>query len=347
MEDSIHMRRASRVVRSAIQSYRARAYPYQNIFLPQHLLPPHIRSDRVATARILFYSCHYMRGTIKSDYAMRKIVELHGKYPSLFVPESAMHMPFEAMQTHLHGMIPYKSTEIARAWIENSRRLTLHWESDPQKIFAVAKQQSDLYRFVTNRQTVRLEKRTGNLNEDGFMGFQKKMANMLAYYLESCRLIRPFPVETVPPVDFHHLRILIATRAIVLRERTHARYEELRPIGEKVYTQLMRRHGYGMRELGDALWLISNRLCSESPVTETRDGVLIGVDWKNPEVRARYARTCGSCPLQQYCTIAVQANVYYQKGYFELMRVRPVPPKAVPHIDLFPEAPRVFPRKGA
>ncbi|MBP9669487.1 MAG: hypothetical protein KBE09_04320 [Candidatus Pacebacteria bacterium] len=347
MKERIRMRRATLVVQTAVNAYRARAYPYQNIQLPQNMLTPAILADARTAALILFYSCHYMRGTIKSDYAMRKIVELHAQFPDFFDPHRAMQLPFETVRERLYAMIPYKSGEITRSWIENSRRLALHWHSDPRTIFSVARSKSDLYRYVTNRTTVRLEDRTGNLNEDGFMGFQKKMANMLAYFLESCALVKPFPVETVPPVDFHHLRILIATQSIVVPDKTQARYEEVRPVGEHVYAVLMKRHNIGMLELGDALWLLSSRLCSESPVTETRDGELMGVDWDNPEVRSRYARTCGSCPLQQYCTIAVQANVYYQKGYFELTRVRPQPPKHAVRHDLFPDAPRVFPRKGA
>ncbi len=347
MKERIKMRRATRVVQTAVQAYRQRAYPYQNILLPQDMLPKSLRADKGTAALILFYSCHYMRGTIKSGYAMRKIVGLHAQSPEFFDPHHAMQLPYEEVRKRLHDMIPYKSEQIARSWIENSRRLVLHWHGDPRIIFSVARKQDDLYRYVTNRVTVRLPGRTGNLNEDGFMGFQKKMANMLAYFLESCRLVEPFPQETVPPVDFHHLRILIATQSIHVPGRTQARYEELRPIGEHVYKVLMKRHNIGMRELGDALWLLSSRLCSESPVTETRDGELMGVDWDNPEVRTRYVRTCGSCPLQQYCTIAVQANVYYQKGYFELTHVRPQPPQHLKSSDLFPEAPRVFPRKGA
>lgn len=340
MHPAITMRRAYAVIGAALDAYTSKRYPFQNIFLPQDVLSARVRANAHLTALVLFYSCHYMRGTIKSNYALRKIVELQESTPELFVPAHACTLSHAQVRAHLHAMIPYKSAEIATSWIENSRRLTLHWEGDPRVIFLRAKTTDELHRFVANRASVRLPTRTGNLEEDGFLGFQKKMAGMLAYFLESCGLIAPFARETTPPVDFHHLRILVATRVIRFPERESARYEELRPLGEVVYTRYLHKTKARMRELGDALWLISQRLCANSPVTETLNGSLVVPDWGNLATLRRYEHTCGSCPLEAHCAFAVQANAYYKRGYFELNRPRPKPPIAP--LYSADDAPRTF-----
>lgn len=339
MHPAIDMRRAYTVIGAALTAYQKKAYPFQNIFLPQDIIPHAIRDDPRTTALLLFYSCHYMRGTIKSEYALRKIVELYQSTPHLFEPACAYTLSHQEVREFLHQMIPYKSNEIATSWIENSRRLTLHWESDPRLIFMRARNTSELYRFVTNRNSVRLKERTGNLDEDGFMGFQKKMAGMLAYFLESCKLIAPFKVETVPPVDFHHLRVLVATRVIRLNS-AKARYEQLRPIGEEVYTRYLKKTSARMRALGDSIWLISQRLCANSPVTETLNGALVEPNWADAATLRRYEHTCGSCPLEPYCERTVQAHAYYKRGQFELDCTRPKP--AIAPLLGERDAPRTF-----
>lgn len=340
MHTHIRWKRARTTVQLAIEAYRKREYPYQNQFLPQDILPPDIRQNPLLTARILFYSCHYMRGTIKSDYAMRCMVRLYREHPHFFDPGIIKDAPLEEIRETLGALLPYKVTEVALSWKENSRRLFLHWHGDPRNIFSVAKCPEDMYRFVTNRNSVRAKGRSGLLMEDGFLGFQNKMASMLAYFLESCRLIEPFQREAIPPVDFHHLRVLIATGSIAPPSNNgKARYEKLRPIGEYLYARLMPRMNIRMRELGDALWIISNRLCSKSPVTQTLYGELLEPDWGNVETIRAYEKTCGSCPLHTLCERTVRADVYYQQGHFELDQVRPRPPLQT---DLLYESPRVF-----
>ena len=54
------------VVARALSAFKNGEYPYQGRFLPQDLIPPTIREDPLRTAQLLFYSCHYMRGTIKA-----------------------------------------------------------------------------------------------------------------------------------------------------------------------------------------------------------------------------------------------------------------------------------------
>ena len=316
---SIDYSRALLVVETTLRAYRKRDYPYHNIRLPQDEIPDSIRNDPLIFARLLFYSCLYMRGTIKSSFAMKQMIAMFLAWPELFNPYLAKDFGVEDIEPFLARYIPYRSMEIARFWIENSRRLALRWDGDPRLIFGSARSAGKVYRFVTNRDSVKIKSRTDAFREDGFLGFQKKMTGMLAYFLESCGLIEPMRIEIRPPVDFHHIRIARATRMIVVSPRLKtARYESMFPIVMRLYGRLMKDLHLGMRELGDMFWIISERLCSASPATETRGGAIVSPDWDDATTRERHLRTCGECPLEGYCEFAIPAATYYEDGFFVL-----------------------------
>lgn len=342
MSIRIDYARARAVIEAARNAYRERSYPFNNIFLPQDQIPQDIRENKLVFACVLFYSCHYMRGTIKSDFAMRQIVGMYKRRPDLFNPSIAKDADRGEVGEFLRSFIPYRYQEIARSWIENSRRLAHQWDGDPRIIFSTARTMEHVHRFVANRNSVRIRSRRHDLREDGFLGFQKKMASMLAYFLESCGLITPLRKEIVPPIDFHHIRISLASRMILPPESMRiARYELLFPVLEKLYGWIMKEYGLGMRELGDMLWIVSERLCSESPATTYEADGLVVPNWNSLTIQKQHERTCGGCPLSAFCEYAVPAETYYKAGYFILHGKRPVYPHPSP---LITEA-LIYPKK--
>lgn len=342
----IDWRRAYAVIDTALAAYRSGAYPYQNPLYPQDFLPADILADPLAASRILFYSCHYMRGTIKSDYAMQCMVRLYRKHPEFFDPFKVIVLDAAEVQRVLDETIRYKSGEIARSWIENSKRLAEYWQGDPRAIYREVHTPEDLYRLVVNKQTTKGHQYKAEGKERGFLGFQKKMASMLTYYLEACLLISKVELAPTPPVDFHIIRVLTSTNVMRNGGVMLARYETLHVLGVTILTRYMRKHpGVESVELGNALWSLSNRLCAGTPCTTTKDLKLVPPDWDNPGIRAAYARTCGACPLERMCANVVQAGFYYKKGMFELGRPRPKPPQEG-QMHLFnAEAPHVFPKR--
>lgn len=329
------------------------AYPYnKKSALPQSFIPTRITEDPLVHSRFLFGTCHYMRGTIKSDYAVKKLVELHYTTPHLFDPHEASRMEPTVVRGHLHGMIAYQSEQISFSWIENSRRLVKHWRGDPRTIFVGLNNPDALYLRVTNKVIDGDKPATKDSPHWGFLGFQKKMASMLAYFLMDAKLVPDSVVS--PPVDFHLLRVMLATGIIKtnLEVDTKLRYEHLTPYGISVLEQYCRVHAVKMVNLADALWLLSGVLCARSPGNKSvgrRKGkdtpkgrpTPAVLDWNNPDTIQQYNRSCGSCPVEDLCSLNVLSGTYYESGAFTLLkRGRP--------LQLFSSLPQhMRPRRGA
>ena len=333
---------------------RARsAYPYNNrAALPQSFIPVEITQDPLVHSRFLFGTCHYMRGTIKSDYAVKMLIELFGIVPQLFNPFEASRMEFATVRGHLHDMIAYQSEQISASWIENSRRMVRHWKGDPRNIFVGLNNPDALYLRVTNKVIDGDKPATEDSPHWGFLGFQKKMASMLAYFLMDAGLVPDTVIS--PPVDFHLLRVMLATGIIKtdLKTDTKLRYEHLTPYGIAVLEKYCRVHMVKMVDLADALWLLSGVLCSRAPGNKSvgrRKGKEMPkgrptpaiLDWNNPDTIQQYNRACGSCPIEALCSLSVLSGTYYESGAFTLL------PRGRP-LQLFSSLPQLMrPKRGA
>ena len=343
----IDWQRAREVLGLLLEAIRTRSYPYQNLedSLPQNLIPAHIRANRALCAAILFYSCHWMRGTIRSAHAMRRTLWLHDVRPQMLNPRLAMHMPLEAIEHWLRLALPYKVKEVARNWKENSKRAVTHWDGDFLRIVETALEPDDIYRFFTNRSTTKNVVAKGpHAREDGFLGFQKKMGSLMVYFLAAHGLISGTVAEKISsPIDFHNVRVFVATGMIRIPPHlTRARYEQLQPLGIEIVEQYLRTSNATMRELCDAVWLLSVLLCGRSPSTYSNQGRWKPIDWQHGSRLERYAATCGACPVEGHCTKAIQTYMYYEQGLFELDRPREKPSLAAPLPLVLPH---VMPRR--
>lgn len=314
---------------------RARGqYPYSRAPLPQTQIPEVITRDDLVHSRFLFGTCHYMRGTIKSYYAFKILIQLFLKEPRLFDPFEASQMELSVIRKHLHEMIPYQSNQIGFSWLENAKRLAEHWDGDPRNIFLGVEKSDEMYGRITNKKVKGKRPDGDNSPQWGFLGFQKKMASMLAYFLMDARLIHDIIVS--PPVDFHLTRVMIATGILKvdLEAETKYRYEHLSPLGIEVLEQYCHSHQVRMVELADAMWILSGVLCARAPGNES-EGRSKGkdrntkptpaiIDWHSGETINRYARSCGTCPVESHCSINVLSGVYYEDGAFCMLpRERP------------------------
>lgn len=327
MTVSIDWDRAEVVCGELLAAFRGKTYPYGEAWaLPQTFITDAIKKDPLVHGRFLFYVCHYMRGKIKSDYAVKQLVGMWEKSPHLFDPKIAMQAErFEELTQTLEGVLRYKFLEIARFWQENTRRLVLHWNADPRRIFDDVDSADDMYRFITNKKIRGVRPKDSEHSDWGFVGFQEKMASMLAYYLMEAKLVADFSAS--PPVDFHLIRVMLATKMLVVCEsRTQTlRYEHLTPSGIKLLEEYGRKHSTSLVELGNALWMLSVVLCSGAPGNASsatkrgEDGKKIypepqKVDWSDLSQVQAYLRTCDMCPVEGLCERNVYSGPYYQQG---------------------------------
>lgn len=292
MDVQIDWPRAELVCGQLLTALRAKTFPYGETWaLPQTFIPERIKSDSLLHARFLFYTCHYMRGTIKSDHAVRRLVTLWKTHPEFFDPLYVSSLnSIETLFEELDRLIGYKTKEIAPFWKENSRRLATHWGGDPRRIFDSVTNAEEMYRVLTNKAA----KKVVHEHEQGFFGFQKKMASMLAYFLMEAGLVAPFTAS--PPVDFHLVRVLLATRVLTVSDMgvRKLRYDHLTPKGIEVLERYGHEHNENLVELGNALWMLSVVLCSQAPGNGSsgrRKGVhgkkiypkRVDVLWSNPQ----------------------------------------------------------------
>lgn len=323
--------RAREVFTLMLERYRSRRYPFQNMEedLPQHMVLPEIAADPLRLARHLFFSCHYMRGTVISSHAFRVLNELQCEYPWLFTDEILILTSSNEVGEALGTKIKWQQEAIGRAWLENARTLHREWRGDPRNIFKEVKTKGALYRRVMGQ---KYRSKVSN-RYTGFIGFQEKMTSMLAYFLEATGLIEPNPLSA--PIDFHHFRVYLATGMIVLTV-SEVRYEKVKQFGIQLAERLQRDFGLTQVEYGDIIWLWSLRSCRRSPHNRTTQIVesgsdrlvcrVVPVEWTASQIEA-HNRTCGRCYIADYCRFGIPAGIYYNSGVFRLIP-RPLPPQS-------------------
>lgn len=332
MEASVDTRRAKLVFKRLLHALRSRQYPYNTAQLPQHQIPDEIRRDPLRHSQFIFYVCHFMRGAIQSDMAIKQLVALWRKEPGLFEPEKVADMSEEHIRASLFLALNYHLDEIAAFWLKNSQSLMRRWRGDPRLIFKSASCGESARRLITNKK-IKGEKPNNEIfeHEWGFEGFQGKMASMLAYFLMDAKLIEPMALA--PAVDFHLLRVMLATQIITVdddRRKRGFRYDQVYPYGVSLLEEYCKKSGTSSVEIGDALWIISWGLCSIAPGNgsvgrgqKNPNGkkVLPGrlrVDPHNSEHLERYETSCHRCPVQHLCKWNVPSGPYYEVGNFML-----------------------------
>lgn len=320
-----------------------RAYPYQELWaLPQTFIPQVIKEDSRVHACFLFCVCHYMRGTIKSDHAVKQLVRLWKKHPEYFDPEYVReHVGLDTLEEALGSVIAYKKKEMAFFWKDNLTRLAEEWGSDPRNLFAGNMTSALMYERIRGRKLTKREQELTGTERIGFWGFQKKMASMLAYFLMDAGLVAPFTAS--PPVDFHLIRVMLATGMLAPQGRENGsdyRYEHLESLGVKVLETYARKHQVNMVTLGNALWMLSVVICSMAPGTRSTavargaDGkkvypVPVPVDWNRTSDVALYLTSCARCPVEELCSFNVYAGPYYQQGALLYL-----PRERNPHVEV-------------
>lgn len=341
---TIDWQRAELICGQLLAALRKNVYPY-NAPRPQDFIPPALRKNRLTHARFLFYACHYMRGTIRSDFAFKRLIGLWEVHPKLFEPSQVRRVGQLELYRELREALFYQASEISSFWLENSRRLSKHWKGDPRRIFFGINEPEEMYRRIVNKGHNKNGRKEAVVpHEEGFLGFQEKMSSMLAYFLMEAELIPEFRAS--PAVDFHLLRILLATEILVPKDRNKKiRYEHVSVLGIQVLEWYSKKFDVSLVEVGDALWLVSTTLCRRAPGNAMFDrhkneeaGIRnspqpLVLDWRKANHVRRYVTTCGSCPVGGQCSWHVFSGTYYEEGEFA-MRAHERPP------ILFPQLPR-------
>ena len=326
MKIVVNEARVELVLGELVQTYQAGGYPYSrsDAMVPQHPsnLPATLRDpdtrDPLAYSMYLWCLCYYMRGGILSVVAARRLTMLYDIHPDWFVAQIASELTPEQLEPALAAVgLSYLKNQIKTAWAENARRLVERYDGDPRKIFSGVTDYDEACKRIQN-----------DHKGGGFLGFQKKMVSMVIYYLMCEELIEPFyhPI----PVDFHVTRIFVANDLVTYSDLpdgiagpTGKLLDDLLDAIRQVVHDYAVRHQLNPIELCDAVWLLSQSLCSVYPgnassVSPSREGrttkiELVPVTWNQSQL-TRYRRSCGMCPIEATCSWRVPSSYYYTWG---------------------------------
>lgn len=277
------------------QAYQNREFPYTEYHLsklPQKRIPSQLRK----IPNFYFYLCHFMRGRIKSDYAVVQMVKLYREQPELFNPTYVVTLSPEIMEvrlSELFGKLP-PSQRYGEAWYRNSE-LLLAWGGNILNVFKGKPTAEMLRDRVVNKKNYKLPPK-----KQGFFMFQEKLCAMLAYFLMDAGLVRAIRIS--PPIDFHHLRVMIGTEMLAAEEVNRPR--PLSIAGYKLAEQYLRkRKGVNPVEFADLMFMLSREGCARAVLSQK-------ADWMSKLVQRRYRGTCGRCPVEKMCQHSVFLNMF-------------------------------------
>ena len=93
MKIVINEERACVVLGKLLETLRRGAYPYNVAMVPQASIqfPESFKQGSRVHSLYFFYTCLYMRGSIKSEFAMQALANMYAVFPEVFFPEEVQH----------------------------------------------------------------------------------------------------------------------------------------------------------------------------------------------------------------------------------------------------------------
>lgn len=324
---------------------RQNLHPFDKVTLPQkpEFLPKNLRLGGLEHALYLFYICLYMRGPITSKQAFEEFKKLYEYSPDLFDPKKIKNNP--TFYTNIlieqlkKGRLAMRAEDNARFWIENSKELFLGgWQGDPRNLFNVIndKNRNTSRAFeLLCKNIIRGRKKIDSRNRNfflfdindsknrGFYGFLEKMVSMLSYFYVDANIIPSFHFPS--PVDFHLSRIFVMQRIVIVTGNINEINAPIvLPAGRKITASYTAKNHVSPKELSDAIWSYSQKMCSKNP-NNTRltmgepDGrktvftIAKKVKWTKSNIR-KHDTSCGRCIFNETCTSFVPSGPYYTAG---------------------------------
>ncbi|MDE1875158.1 MAG: hypothetical protein KGH68_03785, partial [Patescibacteria group bacterium] len=345
--------------------------PYNTAHVPQAdmFLPTNLNKKTREHATFLFVLCLWMRGGVESDTAAAFLGDMYQEEPELFVPESYVHGDKEQTEAQISMVkdalrryrLDQRVDENACGWVYNMRKLARFWGGDPRRFMDDRPDFGTLVRRIKSRRADR-KSFLGEHDREGFMYFREKMVAMLAYFLMDADLVPMFYAPV--PVDFHVLRVLIASEVIRVRGKSTEETigvdfmrTTVLQLAREATEGYCRSHRVSPIALADSLWLLSRTLCRRNPgnsgyVTDSRKDPnwkgrrrFHGPKWSVEELAMpgkveSFRRSCGLCPLNGSngtCAFNVVSGAYYVAGQLRPERLRFVPTELQAHFLDHPE----------
>jgi hypothetical protein len=322
----IDWQKADLVFGTLFNAYQANEYPYNQdwCIIPEdpRNMPESMPLGGKEHAMFLWNSCFHMRGWNESVTAMKKHANLYDIHPELYDAEQTANMDPLTVEAILLEHGPKVGAKvIAKAWVENSKRMFERYQGDPRMIFDGEVGYAEAFDRIHN-----------DGKGGGFWGFQEKMVSMAMYYLMEAGLIaeRSFPA----PIDRHLGGVSIAHEILCFEgfdAEENLYTPEVMSVARHLFHEYAKQKNIDPRALARAVWLLSSYLCAEQPGNLT-----IEVNWKgnrqlgragqkaefipkpfdinDRQQRLEYYRRCGMCPVEQTCEHNVPGKIYIREA---------------------------------
>ena len=318
-----------------------KGYPFNhpNAVIPQTLIPDELRRDKNVLSNWYLYVDEHMKGRVESMEAFRGHLRIFKKYPWFYHPRELIYRKHSEIIEVLEDCIPTDKVNVARDLKINALQLHTYYDGLASNILKGVTNYDEATRRLLNKRT-KSERLAAGFAGEGFYGHQEKMVSMFVYWWDWEDLLNPrFPYPS--PSDIQNIRCGIGAQVLVTKGylgTSNRNRGVLAAAWRKLVMRYVVEHKAGPREVSDVFWLFGNRMCGNSPLTQTPkdEGVngsgmfdmedLPHVDGVRKFLHPRYCgaleRTCLICPLLKTCNHVIPARLYYSKGKIEL-RPRP------------------------
>ncbi len=341
-----------------------KAYPFNrpDSIIPQTIVPDELRKNKETLAVWYIAVCNQMKGRVSSDEAFRGNIRIWRKYPWFFNPREVLqnHGPQE-LEAVYKEFLPIDRKTNVRGLLWNYRLLDVHYDGKALGLLKKLTSYEQAERRLRNKRTQR-ERIAAGVGGEGMFGFQHKMVSMLVYFYDwegwfKKRFIYP------SPADIHNFRIGLSSKALIVENAPDEMvrdYEGISAPWRAAVVEYMVERKEDPVDVSDVLWLYSNLMCGNSPMTHTprsekkkkkgekeeKKPVAMfeeseiphfnGVrQFMHPSNRKAIEETCLNCFLLHKCDYAIPAQPYYNEGVI-MLRKRP---KVEEHFDLSTIAP--------
>lgn len=364
--------RALEIFTLLCKQWEEKSWLFKDIVLPEDQFG--IWMDGVTPelrAHWLFVAALPQRGGVMAEDPFTPLWALFKKYPGLYKPEQFLDpkkwtvkkitnainrvsplvgklKPAGEKQAHALG---YKLEQHAAAWKHNMSMVANRFDGNILNLFNQVEHFPVEERFEAAFALI-----DNKTQEDGIVGMRRKIFSLFIIWLQKEKLITDFPCPI--PVDFHALRVLLATKIITLKDtkivtgldngtEKHLAAlmgSEFRRVSDGIINdialwtnQFLYRHKLSHLALNPALWILSRELCAAHPQnTAYKNNSLYlfpehfvkGI--KSLKIRPSKS-LCGFCPLQEHCEFAVPSKTYYKAGSLvKIPRAKDLPCYHVP-----------------
>jgi Predicted EndoIII-related endonuclease len=303
------------ILDTMVSGYQENVFPYCETILPQEYKPDSLRPDGEhhgshLHAMYFWNICSYMSGRTKSDLAFQRVTEMFDENPDLFdcqtLSKTDPTIISESLKRHGLG----RQGLVAENWVKNAQKIIDQFDGDPRNIFNDISSYEDCVTLIKN---------DGKGN--GFPGFREKMTSMILYFFMDEKLIpeMDFPL----PVDFHALRVAIATEMITVEPLSFYKHSgKVEDAIRQLFQNYLSDRDVNSVDLTNSVWLLSSNLCnqnignaSSSAKSQSRTRTSYQeMDPNNLSHSESWYRSCGKCLIEKYCRYYIPSGPYYTQG---------------------------------